>query len=75
MADRLKDIIATSNSSGFDSTKNLEAFNQVFANETIFAQELSMSVFCDLKFSKVDFTESRFTGCKFENCTFEKTAM
>ena len=34
-----------------------------------------MSVFWDLKFSKINFSGSYFTDCKFENCTFEKTVM
>lgn len=75
MIHTLKDIIAT-----FDSNRNLEIVNQAFANEIIFAQDLSMSVFWDLKFSKinffkVNFSGSYFTDCKFENCTFEKTVM
>ena len=70
-----KDIIAT-----FDSNRNLEIVNQVFVNEIIFAQDLSMSVFWDIKFSKINFEKvnfsgSYFTDCKFENCTFEKTVM
>lgn len=75
MTHTLKDIIAT-----FDSNRNLEIVNQTFANEIIFAQDLSMSVFWDLKFSKINFEKvnfsgSYFTDCKFENCTFEKTVM
>ena len=75
MLHTFKDIIAT-----FDSSKNLEIVNQAFANEMIFAQDLSMSVFWNLKFSnfnfsKVNFSGSYFTDCKFENCTFEKTVM
>lgn len=75
MTNTLKDIIAR-----FDSNRNLEIVNQAFANEIIFAQDLSMSVFWDLKFSKINFEKvnfsgSYFTDCKFENCTFEKTVM
>ena len=75
MTHTLKDIIAT-----FDSNRNLEIVSQTFANEIIFAQDLSMSVFWDLKFSKINFSKinfsgSYFTDCKFENCTFEKTVM
>jgi uncharacterized protein YjbI with pentapeptide repeats len=75
MTHTLKDIIAI-----FDSNRNLEIVNQAFANEIIFAQDLSMSVFLDLKFSKINFEKvnfsgSYFTDCKFENCTFEKTVM
>ncbi len=75
MPHTLNDIIAT-----VDSSKNLEIFNQAFANEGIFAQNLSMSVFWDLKFlkinfKKVNFSGSYFTDCKFENCTFEETVM
>ena len=40
-----KNIIAT-----FDSSKNLEIANQAFANEIIFDQDLSVSVFWNLKF-------------------------
>lgn len=47
----------------------MKIVNQAFTNETIFAQDLSMSVFWDLKFSKVNFSGSYFTDCKFENCT------
>ena len=75
MTHTLKDIIAT-----FDSNRNLEIVSQTFANEIIFAQDLSMSVFWDLKFSKINFEKvnfsgSYFTDCKFKNCTFEKTVM
>ena len=75
MLHRFKDIITR-----FDSSKNLEIVNQAFANEMIFAQDLSMSVFWNLKFSninfsKVNFSGSYFTDCKFENCTFEKMVM
>ena len=75
MIQKLKDIIAT-----FDNNRNLEIVNQAFANEMIFAQDLSMSVFWNLKFSninfsKVNFSGSYFTDCKFENCTFEKTIL
>ena len=75
MIKTLKNIIATVN-----SNKNLEIVNQAFANETLFDQDLSMSVFWDLTFSKIhfkkiNFSGSYFTDCKFENCTFEKTVM
>ena len=75
MTHTLKDIIKTS-----DNNRNLEIVNQAFTNEIIFAQDLSMSVFWDLKFSKINFEKvnfsgSYFTDCKFENCTFEKTVM
>ena len=71
----LKEILEISN-----NNNNLEIVNQAFTNEIIFTQDLSMSVFCDLKFSKIkfkkiNFTGSYFTDCKFENCTFEKTVM
>ena len=76
MTNTLKDIIAAT----FDSNKNLEITSQAFENETIFTQDLSMSVFWDRKFSKinfenVNFSGSYFTDCKFENCIFEKTVM
>lgn len=60
MAHTLKDIIAT-----FDSNRNLEIVNQAFANEIIFAQDLSMSVFWDLKFSKINFEKVNFSVSYF----------
>ena len=71
MTATLKDIIATFN----NNSRNLEIVNQAFANKILFAQNLSMSVFWDLKFLKINFSGSYFTDCKFENCTFEKTEM
>ena len=75
MPNTFRDIIAT-----FDNSKNLKIVDQAFANEIIVAQDLSISVFGDLKFSKINFYKvnssgSYFTNCKFENCTFEKTVM
>ena len=73
MTKKFKDTITTLNSSN-----NLEIVAETFVDEIIFNEDLSMSVFCDLKFenfkfSKINFSGSYFIDCKFENCTFEKT--
>jgi len=75
MTQTFKDTLAT-----LETSKNLEVGNQAFANEISFDQDLSISVFWDLKFSnfnfsKVNFSGSYFTDCKFENCTFDKTIL